>query len=315
MVEGNQPDITPLAFFENWQTAGHMYQNYPGIDSAFEKAAMGLLRRPFLRWIGFPLYFGVVNQGYALRLDNQVAGVIYLQFRKMVAHVNDIEVNRRYQGRGLSHYLLKFAEEKAHEQRKRFMTLVVTVTNTRALQLYQNTGYIEQHYHYYYLPPRLENRPSKSATPGGSDKITLRPLPRGQANRNLQKFFRQEIQLAEPLTGEVWEALYVPRLPERGRGVSYAIYWGSETQPGGHVDFFDWGGYGRWRLYTDSQYWGTPDEQALFELLGNYNQVRGSGGLGIMLGSGAHHTEAQPIAQNLGFMERHRERVLMIKPI
>lgn len=305
--------ITRLALFENWRTAGHMYQNYRGVDTAFEKTAVGPLRSPFLRWIGFPLYFGLLNEGYALRLHSRLAGVLYLQYNRMVAHINDIEVNRAYQGQGYSHLLLDFARKKAQERCKRFLTLVVTLTNTRALNLYRKSGFLDQHHHYYYLARPLEV--DRIASPGAETHLTLRPLSRREAAKNLQHFFKHEIKLAEPVTGEVWEALYPPELPPPARGVSYALFIGAAREPSGHLDFFDWGGAGRWRLYLSSEYWGSPDETALFELLMQSNQSRGLSGLGIMLGSVSHHDKTRALARHLNFVERDTERMLMIKPL
>lgn len=310
-----QPKITRLAFYEHWLTAGAMYRNYVGVDRAFEKTALGAVRRPFLRWIGFPLYFGFANHGYALRIDDKVAGVIYLQYRKMVAHINDIEVNRAYQGRGLSHYLLDFAQTQAYHHQKRFLTLVVTLTNHRALNLYRKSGFLEQHYRYFYLSRSSFQAAESSPHPTYENRLTLRPLQGRAAAQNLRHFFQDEIRQAEPITCEVWEALYPPRLPVRGRGSSFALFWNNAVQPAGHADFFDWGSHGRWRIYLAGQYWGTSDEQALFELLIGYNQAHGLNRLSIMLGSESHHSQARTLARHLGFVERDSERMLMIKII
>lgn len=309
-----QPEINRLAFYEHWLTAGAMYQNYVGVDRAFEKAALGIVRRPFLRWLGFPFYFNFANRGHALRLNGKIAGVIYLQYRKMVAHINDIEVNRPYQGQGLSHYLLDFAQAEALYHHKRFLTLVVTLTNSRALNLYRHSGFLEQHYRYFYLTRPLV--PSTSSVPPAyrENRLTLRPLQGRAATQNLRHFFQQETRLAEPVTSEVWEALYPPRLPVRGRGSSFGLFWNNADKPDGHADFFDWGSHGRWRIYLAEQYWGTPDEQALFELLCSYNQAHGLNRLSIMLGSQSHHNRAITLARDLGFVERDSERMLMIKP-
>lgn len=312
---GNESEITPLAFYEHWLTVGDMYRNYVGVDPVFERTALGALRRPFLRWLGFPFYFGLANRGYGLRLNGKIAGVIYLQYRKMVAHINDIEVNRPFQGQKLSYHLLDFAQRQAIRRKKRFLTLVVTLSNSRALALYRKTGFLDQHHRYYYLSQLPLQATKTSPDDKGSKKLILRPLQGRAAADNLHYFFKHETHLSEPLTGEVWEALYPPRLPGRGRGSSYAVIWDNSSQPSGHADFFDWPGHGRWRIYLASDYWGSADERALLELLIRYNQVNGLSRLSILLGSASHHSKAKEIAQSLGFEERDSERMLMIKPV
>ncbi|MEI6046512.1 MAG: GNAT family N-acetyltransferase, partial [Chloroflexota bacterium] len=304
-----------LNFFEHWRTVGYMYQNYLGVDKAFEETALGILRRPFLRWIGFPLYFALRNEGYTLRLNQKFAGVLYLQYRKRVTHINDIEVNRAYQGQGLGHHLLAFADKKARENSSCFITLVVTLSNTRALNLYRKSGFLDQHHCYYYLSRAFLRAHTSLKQVGKEEKLTLKPLSRKQATKNLQHFFQLETRSAKPVTGEVWEALYPPQLPRLSKVRSYALFWGTESQPGGHLDFFTWGSYGRWRIYLPTQYWGTEDELALFELLIRYKQSPHLRGLGIMVGSTVHHVKALPLAQRLNFAERSTERMLMIKPL
>src|SRR4051812_16736360 len=109
---GEQPEgsydgleIRPLGLADHWRAAGHMFKNYPGVDTNFDQM-LGKIRRPFLRWLGMPLYFRFLNEGWGLWLREgakppQLAGQLFMQYRKMVAHINDIEVYKAFQGRRL----------------------------------------------------------------------------------------------------------------------------------------------------------------------------------------------------------------------
>ena len=290
-----------------------MYRNYPGVDSNFDQM-LGPLRKPFLRWLGMPLYFAALNEGWGLWLREggrkpQLAGQLYLQYRKMVAHINDIEVNKEFQGRKLSHKLLDFAGQQAHLHGKGYLTLAVTLTNSRAVNLYRASGFLDQHHRYFYL-----NRPWWSDPAGDSvEGVRLAPLKRSDAQRSLNRFFRLETREGEALAAPVWEALYRPELPRRNEGFSFALYFGDKTVPQGHADFFDWSGRGRWRVYLDPALWSTPQEKALFMAL--LRQARGYSQLGIMLGSTPHHEAARKFTRDLGLVERDTERMLMIKPL
>ncbi len=316
---GNVPPrsyIRQLRLFEHWQTVRHMYRNYPGVDTNFDAVLRGRFRRPFLRWIGMPLYFWSVNRGYGLWLDEgELAGEIYLQHRRLVTHINDIEVNQGFQGRGLSHILLALAEQQARKRGKSFLTLAVTLTNTRAVSLYRKSGFADQHRHYLYLsrPWWSESSSTNNQLPPPHSSVRLEPLSRLAAGRNLRRFFSQEIRAGEPLTSQVWEALYPPRLPRRDEGFSFALYVGDRIVPQGHADFFDSDGRGRWRIYLDPALWGSQAERALFEAM--LYQSRGYNGLGLMVGTLPHHTAALTLASNLGLVERETERMLMVKSL
>lgn len=306
-------ELRLLRLPEHWQAVGHMYRNYPGVDSNFDQM-LGTLRKPFLRWLGMPLYFWLMNEGWGLWLYEgkktpQLAGQLYLQYRKMVAHINDIEVNKAFQGRKFSYKLLELAEKQARLHRKKYLTLAVTLSNSRAVGLYRKTGFQDQHHHYFYLSRPWWSEPAGEA-PG---EVRLVPLKRAAAQRNLTRFFRLETREGEPLAAPVWEALYPPELPHRGEGFSFALYFGDKTVPQGHVDFFDWTGRGRWRIYLDPALWATPLEKLLFMAL--LHQSRGYSQLSLMVGSTPHHQAARSFTRGLGLVERDTERMLMIKPL
>ncbi|HEX2914048.1 MAG TPA: GNAT family N-acetyltransferase [Chloroflexia bacterium] len=313
-IKAGKYSIRPLRGIDHWSTVGHMFINYPGVDSYFEQVLTGRLKRNFLRWVGMPFYFWTVNDGYGLWLeDGSLAGQIYLQYRQMVTHINDIEVNRTYQGLGLSHVLLDWAEKQAHLRKKDFMTLAVTLSNSRAANLYRASGYLEQHHRYFYLSRPWWSEAKDGLPPGSSRGVKLAALDPRAARRNLRYFFELETEVGEPLTAPVWKKLYQPGLPGRGQGFSFALHFEGMDKPQGHADFFDWNGRGRWRIYVEPSLWGTGQERALFETL--LHQSRSYTQLGLMLGTTPHHRAALQFTRNLGLIERDTERMLMIKPL
>ncbi len=303
--------ITPLKFWENWLTVGHMYRNYQEVDPAFERLMGGKKFKFFARWLRGPLYYWLLNRGYGLRLNKELGGQIYLQHKKFLTHINDIEINFGFRGRGYSHKLLDFAEKEARLRNSRYLTLGVTNSNTRAVNLYHKSGYLEQHHRFFYLSRPSWSEPLENTPIPQNRKVVLRPLKHGPAKINLKHFFQLEQESSNQTTAPVWEKFYQPHLPASGKGVSFAVYFDERPLPQGHVDFFDWGDRGRWRIYLSEDYWGSAEEQALLELL--INQSRGYSNQWFSLGSAEHHRKAEGVAQNLGLVERNGERMLMIK--
>ncbi len=309
--------LRSLHFYEHWRTVGQMFRNYPGVDTTFDQLTRNPVRGLFLHWIGWPLYFGLSNQGFGLWLTDgnnrpQLAGQIYLQHRKMITHINDIEVNKPFQGRGYSHTLLALAEQQARLNNKQFLTLAVTLSNSRAVNLYRKSGFVEQHHRYFYLARPWWSHATSPYSPLSSP-VRLVPLKFAAARRNLRRFFTLEIQTGEPQVAAVWESFYRPSLPRPGAGFSFALYDGERPLPRGHADFFDWQGQGRWQIYLEPALWGTATEQLFFEAL--LHQSRSYNQLGLSVGTAAHHQAALAFTRTLGLVERDTERMLMVRQL
>jgi predicted GNAT family acetyltransferase len=267
---------------------------------------------PISRVARGPLYYWLLNTGYGLWLDKKLAGQLYLQHKKFLTHINDIEINDGFRGWGLSHQLIDFAEKEARKQGYSFLTLGVTNTNRRAVNLYLKTGYLEQHHKYYYLSrPTWADPPDVTSYLQSRKNIILQPFKGQEARKSLSKFFAMEQRASNPETAPVWEAYYQPKIPASGKGVSFSIQFGQNSPSEGHADFFDWGERGRWRIHLNPERWGTPEEKVLLEVL--INQARGFSYQWVSLGSQRHHDLAHPLTNSLGLVERNGERMLMVK--
>jgi ribosomal protein S18 acetylase RimI-like enzyme len=304
--------IEPLKLPGNWATVGHMLENYAGVDPEFERVVGKGIFRLFMRWLGLPVYYGVLNKGYVLRVAHQPAGVLYLQHRKIVTHINDIEINKPYQGRGLSYKLLDFAGTEAHRRKKPYLTLAVTISNERAVNLYRKTGYVSQHHHYYQLNRAGWQEPTP-LTPE-QRKIELDPLDKRQAKANLRRFFETEMQEGVPDFAPVWSAYYAPSASTKSGGLSLGVKWRAEDKDfSGHVDFFRYYGRARWRLYLPKQYWGTPQEKNLLEVL--IYESRDYQSVSFSFGTAGHHNLLADFMQEHDFQSRSTDRMLMIKKL
>lgn len=319
--------VTPLKFWENWRTVGLMFRNYPtGLDVAWDAETRGNLRRIYKRFVEIPLYMAVQNEGYSLRDGSQILGLLYLQHPYLITHINDIEINKPYRGRGYSGLLLNFAEERARQLHKKFMTLAVTLTNKRAFDIYVRQGYVEQHDRYYQLSRKWwseSNQPNFVATPITTQsylanvnihRIGLRQLGRNEANRSMLQFFKLETEATNPIMSAVWLQHYQPILPPLTKGRSYAITLGSNNNAvdvAGHADLFDNDDWVRWRVFLDPAKWDDANLKALLEVL--INEARTNDAMTLAFGSSVMHERVKNLAYSLGLQERFNERTLMIK--
>ncbi len=327
-IEDNALHIQPLKFWQNWLTVRYMFRNYPtGLDAAWDAEVRGVLRRIFKRFVDVPFYLAFKNEGYRLQLGSRLAGLLYLQHPPLVTHINDIEINAAYRGQGYSRVLLDFAEQRAHQLNKKYMTLAVTLSNKRAFNIYLRNGYLEQHDHFFQLQRRWWSEspptplaPSAITTSRYQVEVkaqhpTLRRLGHTEAEANLLRFFKLETEITNSLTGEVWLRHYPPQLPTRKQGRSFGLTLGvrSEKLPEycGQADLFGYGDWVRWRLYLDPIRWDAIAIKALLELLIDQTDSRTT--LTIAFGSSEMHNRAQSVARELGLQERASERTLMIK--
>ncbi|NWJ47942.1 MAG: GNAT family N-acetyltransferase [Chloroflexi bacterium] len=314
-IKETPPDlkITRLSFWEHWITVGLMYRNYRDSDPVFERIMGTGWRKPFSRFVRGPLYYWLLNRGYGLRAGKKLAGQLYLQHRKFLTHVNDLEINVGFRGNHYGYLLMDFAEQEARKRGYRFLTLGVTNSNIRAINLYRKLNYLDQHHEHFFLSrPHYRLPPDITPPPPGIGKISMRPMRRREAAKSLKHFFEIEQRASNPETARVWEKYYRPLLPDTAKGYSFSITIAGSTTPVAHADFFDWGARGgRWRFFLKPELWGTSEEKALLENL--IHHTRSYTQLWLSFGSALHHRRAETLARNLGMVERDGERMLMVK--
>ena len=79
--------------------------------------------------------------------DGERVGFIHLQTMKdffsdaQVCHISDIAVDKKHDGEGVGRALLEYAERWAREHRHRHLQLSVFEGNTRARELYEQSGF------------------------------------------------------------------------------------------------------------------------------------------------------------------------------
>jgi GNAT superfamily N-acetyltransferase len=266
-----------------------------GVDAAYDALMYPRLRGWLARYIGLPLYFHWLNEGWILERDDSIAGWLYLQHFSHSTHVNDIGVAPAHQREGCGTRLLQWAEARAREKGKMVLTLAVSVTNHPAVRLYERNAFRPVHHTLW--------EGSRESLPIVPSAVRPRELEVPQRLAPFTEFWGHSLAadghptaplLADQLTywytphGRAWELWQHQRL------VGYADSVGSVL-----------------RLFVGSPR-NAPLLQAAWSAL---RPLLPLGRLTLDLGSAAAHEAARPILHAAGWNPTCRDRMLMVKPI
>jgi hypothetical protein len=253
-----------------------------------------------------------------------MAAIMYLRCEHRqgirILHIDDLNVDADYRGHGLAQRLLQLADELAHDERRPFLKLAVTVANTPAVTLYRRLGYQEQHHRYFTYEPSTAALRTAITT-----DVILRRLQPRRAWEEYQRFCQMELQVSVPAVAELM-TVYYPRgtggvgMPKVGAHC-YTIEHGGESL--GYGDAFRQGPQWHVRLSLRPDMWSTETERQAIQQLasavtgahGPYNPAT----FELHVPSAAHFDAlcaGQPsLASQLGLAERNCERMIMAKVV
>jgi ribosomal protein S18 acetylase RimI-like enzyme len=323
LVDLKVQPIRPIRFWQNWRAVANTFRAYqPGTDALVDQIrSAGFLKRCVYQYLFAPLYFAT-EQGWTIREKHgELAAIMYLRRGARqglrVMHIDDISVGANYRRLGLAHRLMTRAEELANQEKRPFLKLAVTVANTSAVTLYRRLGYQEQHHHFFtWLPSSaaLVRLPM-------STNLVLHSLPRRQASRMFQRFYRLEMMASVPTVASLLEAYYpqgtgITGVPLTGKR-SYAIL--QESNAIGYGDLFRKGARWNLRLSLSPEWWGTETEvQAIF-LLASTIGHKLAAEIALYVPSMAHfdaiRASSHAVTDKLGLMEQSLDRMIMVKSL
>lgn len=101
--------------------------------------------------------------------DGDLVGWLWLDWRvgRERAHIRHLQIAEPYWGQGHGRHLVEDALAMARARQRREITLNVTKSNTRAMQLYANCGFVVKRD----MGDRLYMGRELAAEPGGSDAV------------------------------------------------------------------------------------------------------------------------------------------------
>jgi ribosomal protein S18 acetylase RimI-like enzyme len=312
--------VQPIRFWQHWRAVDQIYHDYPlGADVLVDLIrSSNFLTQCLVRSLLAPLYFAS-EQGWAVRGEHgEMAAIMYLRRGARqgirVLHVNEINVNTHFRGRGLAQRLLAFAEELARAEQRPFLKLAVTVANTPAVTLYRRCGYQEQHHRFFtYIPTSAARHSSKSTD------VLLRRLPRGQAAKVFQQFYQQEVEASTPEVAGLLLASYPQGVDMIGVpiGDTRAYVFEQGGKPLGYGDVSHRRAQWNLRLSLRPEWWGTACERETLQLLTSASGHEPGSTIALHVPSAAHYealcSGAPSLASELDLREQHSQRMVMVK--
>ncbi len=266
-----------------------------GVDAAYDALVYPRLRGWLARYIGLPLYFHWLHEGWILERGDSIAGWLYLQHFSLSTHVNDIGVAPAHRREGWGTRLLQWAEARAREKGKIVLTLAVSVTNAPAVRLYERNAFRPVHHTLW--------GGSRESLPIVLSNIRPRELDVAQRPAPFTEFWAHSLAAdghpAAPLLADQLTYWYTPRgraweLWQQQRLVGYADSVGSVL-----------------RLFV-----GAPQNTDLLQAAWSaLRPLLPPGRLTLDLGSAAAHEAARSILLAAGWTSNHRDRMLMVKPV
>ena len=278
------------------------FDNMIGVDRYFTR----MVRNPLGRWLTYgtlPLYLRFSGIGFKALVNGRLAGCAFLHVRGHSGYIFNVSVNRAYRRQGIGRKLMAHMERVIMARSREWSVLQVDRGNEPAEQLYRQLGYRSYHPHFL----RREIRPpiSKAMTGG----MTIERLHRRLGHHLYARYLNIERR-----KGDFWAASVVDEYDSRpGAGGAYwrcqlykqeigcARVIGREDRP-------------LIRLALNPEYWGHVATGGLAKELVDSLSGRPDY-VDLFLESSAHHRAACRILNGLGFQERCRSRLLMLKPL
>lgn len=130
--------IKPLKFWQHWVAAGDAFRALEKSDPIFVNELLGKGFRFLYRFLLWPLYGWLFNDGYGLWANGELAGHIYLQYKHRTAtHIEVLVVNEGHRSQIHAIRFLRFAQYKALAKGHLYLTGWVTIGNKRMARAMQ----------------------------------------------------------------------------------------------------------------------------------------------------------------------------------
>lgn len=278
------------------------FDNMIGVDRYFTR----MVRNPLGRWFTYwtlPLYLRFSGQGFKALVNGHLAGCAFLHVRQHSGYIFNVSVNRSFRRQGVGRQLMTHLEHQIRARNRGWAALQVDEGNEPAERLYQQLGYWPYHPHFL----RREMRPPINETT--EDGITIERLRRRPGHSLYSRYLNIERR-----HGDFWAASVVDEYdawPEAS-----GDYWRCmlSRREIGCARIIDRSNGPLIRLALNPDYWGQVATGRLVkELLDTLPS--GQTYVDLFMESSGHHRAATPILEGLGFRERSRSRLLMLKPL
>jgi ribosomal protein S18 acetylase RimI-like enzyme len=278
------------------------FDNMIGVDRYFTRMVRNPIGRLFTYGM-LPLYLQFSGQGYKVLVDGQTAGCAFLHMRGSSGYIFNVSVNEPYRRQGVGRRLMVHLEQTIKGRNRGWAVLQVDLGNDPAERMYRQLGYRPFHPHFL----RRETSPPMSrAITGG---ITVQRLGRRSGYSRFKRYLNLERG-----QGELWALPVIDEYdswPGRRGAFWRCLLYDREI---GCAQVIEQDSRSLIRLTLEPDYWGYVATGGLVKELVDNLTVRPPY-VDLFLESSAHHQAAIPVLRALGFRERSRSRLLMLKPL
>ena len=278
------------------------FDNMMGVDRYFTRMVSDPLGRLFTLGM-LPLYLRFSGQGYKALVDGQTAGCAFLHVRGSSGYIFNVSVNKPHRRQGVGRRLMVHLEQIIKARGRGWAVLQVDKGNEPAERLYQQLGYRAFHPHFL----RRDTVPPISPAVTGS--TTIERLDRRPGYRRFRRYMN-----LERAKGEAWASSVIDEYDSwpGSRGAFWrCLLYDREI---GCAQVIDQDSRSLIRLTLEPDYWGYLATGGFVKELIDSLAIRPPY-VDLFLESSAHHRAAMPVLKGLGFRERSRSRLLMIKPL
>jgi ribosomal protein S18 acetylase RimI-like enzyme len=317
--------VQPIHFWQHGRAVASTLAAYPHGTDAFvdEIRSAPLLRRVAFQYLLAPLHFAA-EEGWTIRDERgEMAAIMYLSRGSRqgirVMHIDDVSVGQHYRRLGLAQRLMTLAEELAIREKRAFLKLAVTVSNTPACTLYRRLGYEDQHHRYFTWSPS-SNTLHPATSP--ASRLMLCPLGKSQAERVFQQLYRMELKASVPALADMLAAYYGGGMGLTGVPRSGTRYFAvlQDDKQIGYGDQSRKGATWNLRLSLHPDWWGTETERyVISQLAGTIPADQHGAEIALYVPSAAHFEaiRANPylVDEEPCLVEHTFDRMIMAKSL
>ncbi|UCG23894.1 MAG: GNAT family N-acetyltransferase [Chloroflexota bacterium] len=295
-------EVRPVGWRDLPAVTRMTFDNMIGVDRYFTR----MVRNPLGRWFTYgmlPLYLQFSGQGYKALVDGQTAGCAFLHLRRSSGYIFNVSVNGPYRRQGVGRRLMLNLEEMIKGRGREWAVLQVDLGNEPAERMYRQLGYRPFHPHFL---RREMSPPISRAMTGGA---AIQRLGNRPGFRRFQRYLNLERG-----RGELWASSVIDEYdswPGRRGAFWRCLLYDREI---GCAQVIDLNSRSLIRLTLKPDYWGYLATGGLVKKLID-SLTRRPDYVDLFLESSAHHRAAMPVLKGMGFAERSRSRLLMLKPL
>jgi len=294
--------IAPVKVTDLLTVTRMAHANMVGADTRFTQ----LVSNPIYRWSSYltlPFYFYLAGRGYKATYKGVIIGCAFIHIRDQSGFIFNVNVNKPYRHMGVGQRLMTHLEKVCRSKGRNWMALQVDVHNQAARRMYEGLGFQA------ILPHHLRWKGKQGLDLPQSDDIQLESLPHFKGTPLFYRYLDLE------RNADLWPVSLIEEYDSDNIAPDLFYRCLIEGEERGCVWGVNMDDRIMLRLALDPKLWGERPTIALVTALITQLIDRHKRILDLYLASDAHYRSIAPKLKKLGFEERSRSRLLLVKAL